>query len=144
MPHLIIIAGCNGSGKTTTAPALLQNALHVDDFVNADAIAHSLCAFQPEKASIQAGRIMLETNWLLKKNRFGKNLRRLTVGNKISKNDDSISIILNDSAKVTMIIQEGIKTALLKHKQAGNPVCEWRDNKVVWISPENIPVGTKK
>lgn len=66
------------------------------------------------------------------------------MGNKISKNDDSISIILNDSAMVTMIIQEGIKTALLKHKQVGNPVCEWRDNKVVWISPENIPVGTKK
>lgn len=66
------------------------------------------------------------------------------MANKISKNDDTISIILNDSAKVTMIIQEGIKTALLKHKQAGNPVCEWRDNKVVWISPENIPVGTKK
>jgi hypothetical protein len=66
------------------------------------------------------------------------------VGNKISKNDDSISIILNDSAMVTMIIQEGIKTALLKHKQVGNPVCEWRDNKVVWISPENIPIGTKK
>ena len=64
--------------------------------------------------------------------------------NKISKSDDTISIILNDSAKVTMIIQEGIKTALLKHKQAGNPVCEWRDNKVVWISPENIPVGSKK
>lgn len=66
------------------------------------------------------------------------------MGNKISKNDDSISIILNDSAMVTMIIQEGIKTALLKHKQVGNPVCEWRDNKVVWISPENIPIGTKK
>jgi predicted ABC-type ATPase len=61
MPHLIIIAGCNGSGKTTAAPALLQNSLHVDDFVNADAIAYGLCAFQPEKASIQAGRIMLET-----------------------------------------------------------------------------------
>lgn len=60
MPHLIIIAGCNGSGKTTAAPALLQNSLHVDDFVNADAIAHGLCAFQPEKASIKAGRIMLE------------------------------------------------------------------------------------
>ena len=66
------------------------------------------------------------------------------MGNKISKNNDSISIILNDSARVTMIIQEGIKTALLKHKQVGNPICEWRDNKVVWISPENIPVETKK
>lgn len=66
------------------------------------------------------------------------------MGNKISNDDERISIILNDSAKVTMIIQEGIKSALLKHKQVGNPICEWRDNKVVWISPENIPVGTKK
>lgn len=66
------------------------------------------------------------------------------MGNKINKNDERISIILNDTAKVTMIIQEGIKTALLKHKQVGNPICEWRDNKVVWISPENIPVEPKK
>ena len=64
--------------------------------------------------------------------------------NKSSKNDDNISNILNDSAKVTRIIQAGIKTALMKHKQAGNPVCEWRDNKVVWIQPKNIPVDPKK
>ena len=60
MPHLIIIAGSNGAGKSTAAPALLQNSLHVDDFVNADVIAQGLCAYQPEKAAIQAGRIMLE------------------------------------------------------------------------------------
>lgn len=59
MPHLIIIAGSNGSGKTTAAPALLQNAVHIDNFVNADVIAQGLCAFQPEKAAIQAGRVML-------------------------------------------------------------------------------------
>lgn len=60
MPHLIIIAGPNGAGKSTTAPALLKDALHVDNFVNADVIAQGLCAYQPEKAAIQAGRIMLE------------------------------------------------------------------------------------
>lgn len=60
MPHLIIIAGPNGAGKSTTAPALLNDALSIDNFVNADVIAQGLCAYQPEKAAIDAGRIMLK------------------------------------------------------------------------------------
>lgn len=60
MHHLIIIAGPNGSGKTTTAPRILRDALDVVDYVNADVIAQGLSGFQPEKASIQAGRIMLK------------------------------------------------------------------------------------
>lgn len=66
MPHMIIIAGPNGAGKTTAAPVLLKNTLHVDDFLNADVIAQGLCAFQPEKTAIQAGRIMLERIHILK------------------------------------------------------------------------------
>jgi len=60
---------------------------------------------------------------------------------KLQKNDDKISEIMNDSEKVRLIIQRGINIALLKHKQAGNPVCEWKDNKVVWIKPENISIN---
>lgn len=60
MSHLIIIAGPNGAGKSTAAPALLKGALHVDNFVNADLIAQGLCAYQPENAAVQAGRIMLD------------------------------------------------------------------------------------
>ncbi len=60
MPHVIVIAGSNGSGKSTAAPALLQDTVHIKDFVNADVIAQGLSAFQPEKAAIQAGRVMLE------------------------------------------------------------------------------------
>lgn len=60
MPQVIILAGPNGSGKTTAAPALLQNSINIDDFVNADTIAQGLSAFQPEKAAIQAGRVMLK------------------------------------------------------------------------------------
>jgi hypothetical protein len=54
--------------------------------------------------------------------------------------NDQISRILGDSNKVREIIQSGINKALLKHKQAGNPVCGWKNGKVYWIKPENIPV----
>lgn len=55
--------------------------------------------------------------------------------------EDNISKVLNDSSRVTQIIQSGIQDALLKHKQAGNQICVWRDNKVVWIPPERIVVN---
>lgn len=69
MAHMIIIAGPNGAGKTTAAPALLRDALQVDDFVNADVIARGLCGFQPEKEAIRAGRIMLKRIHSLAENR---------------------------------------------------------------------------
>ncbi len=59
---------------------------------------------------------------------------------KQNSNDDKISQIMNDTERVRLIIQKAVNIALLKHKQAGNPVCEWRDNKVVWIAPEDIPI----
>lgn len=37
-PHVIIIAGPNGAGKSTTTPVVLQGALGVTEFVNADTI----------------------------------------------------------------------------------------------------------
>ncbi len=56
---LYIIAGCNGAGKTTAAFTILPEILDCKEFVNADEIAKGLSPFQPEKASVEAGRIML-------------------------------------------------------------------------------------
>lgn len=61
MPYLIVMTGANGSGKTTAAPALFRDSQLIDYFVNADVIAQGLCAYQPEKVAIQAGRIFLKT-----------------------------------------------------------------------------------
>jgi predicted ABC-type ATPase len=58
-PSVIIISGPNGAGKSTAAPQLLQGVLAVSEFVNADVIARGLSAFDPERAAIQAGRVML-------------------------------------------------------------------------------------
>jgi predicted ABC-type ATPase len=60
MPKLFIIAGCNGAGKTTASYTILPEMLKCDEFVNADEIAKGISPFTPEKAAIQAGRIMIE------------------------------------------------------------------------------------
>jgi len=59
MNKLYIIAGCNGAGKTTASFTILPEILDCKEFVNADEIAKGLSPFQPEKVSLEAGRIML-------------------------------------------------------------------------------------
>lgn len=60
MKKLYVIAGCNGAGKTTASYTILPEILNCDEFVNADEIAKGLSPFRPEKAGIQAGRLMLQ------------------------------------------------------------------------------------
>ena len=67
--NLYIIAGCNGAGKTTASFTILPDILNCYEFVNADEIADGLSPFQPEKAAIEAGKIMLgRIKYLLKEN----------------------------------------------------------------------------
>jgi len=58
--NLYIISGCNGAGKTTASFNILPELLNCKEFVNADEIARGLSPFQPEKVSIEAGRLMLK------------------------------------------------------------------------------------
>ncbi len=59
-PNVVVIAGANGSGKSTAAPALLRDYLGITEFVNADVIAHGLSGFGSENVALSAGRIMLQ------------------------------------------------------------------------------------
>jgi predicted ABC-type ATPase len=59
MPIVYIIGGCNGAGKTTLAYTLLPEFLQCNEYVNADAIANGLSAFNQEAVAFDAGRIML-------------------------------------------------------------------------------------
>ena len=60
MRNLFIIAGPNGAGKTTASYTVLPEMLDCREFVNADEIARGLSPFQSDKASIDAGRLMLQ------------------------------------------------------------------------------------
>jgi predicted ABC-type ATPase len=59
MPNLYIIAGCNGAGKTTASFTVLPEMLDCEEFINADEIARGLSPLNPDKAAIEAGRLML-------------------------------------------------------------------------------------
>lgn len=59
MPRLFIISGCNGSGKTTASYSMLPELLECTQFVNSDEFAKSLSPFDPDSASVSAGRYML-------------------------------------------------------------------------------------
>ena len=59
---------------------------------------------------------------------------------KREKHKDRITEALADKDKITKALTQGVHEALLKHKQAGNPIVVWRDGKMVWLKPEEIPV----
>jgi predicted ABC-type ATPase len=58
-PKIVIIAGPNGAGKTTFAEEFLVKEAGFPEFINADSIARGLSPFAPEKAALQAGKVML-------------------------------------------------------------------------------------
>jgi len=60
MASLYIIAGPNGAGKTTFIKGFAPRHLALLDFINADEIARGLSPLAPERAQIEAGRVMLE------------------------------------------------------------------------------------
>ncbi len=59
-PNVYIIAGPNGSGKTTFAREFLPQYAHCNNFVNADLIALGLAPFEPRAAAIKAGKLVLQ------------------------------------------------------------------------------------
>ena len=59
----------------------------------------------------------------------------------LSRRNDTIRERFADVGQVSRALHQAVQEALLRHKQAGHPVCVWREGKVVWIPPEEIPVS---
>ncbi len=53
---------------------------------------------------------------------------------------ETLSELLAEAAAVETAVREAVRDALRMHKRLGNPVVTWEDGRVVWVSPEQIPV----
>ncbi|MBI2524456.1 MAG: hypothetical protein HYV93_00580 [Candidatus Rokubacteria bacterium] len=49
---------------------------------------------------------------------------------------------VEDIPRILKAMTEAVREALLRHKRLGNPVAVWRDGRVVWLRPEEIPGET--
>ncbi len=54
--------------------------------------------------------------------------------------ENTIDEIFADGTLIDLALKQAVQEAVLRHKQAGNPVVAWRDGKIVWIPPEEIAV----
>jgi hypothetical protein len=52
--------------------------------------------------------------------------------------ESNISELLADHSIINEAIARGVREAILKHAQAGNPVCTWENGKVVWIAADTV------
>ena len=51
---------------------------------------------------------------------------------------------VKDSGAMLREMQAAVREALIRHKRLGNPIAVWRDGRVVWIPPAEIPVEGEK
>ena len=54
------------------------------------------------------------------------------------KNKDKVEEAFSNPEIITRAMVQGVREALLKHKQAGNSIVIWKDGKIVWLKPEEI------
>jgi hypothetical protein len=51
---------------------------------------------------------------------------------------ESIEEIFSNKERITAAVTSAVREAILRHKQAGNPIVVMKDGKMVWLQPEEI------
>ncbi|MBI1796537.1 MAG: hypothetical protein HY076_08725 [Candidatus Eisenbacteria bacterium] len=47
---------------------------------------------------------------------------------------------VDDIPRILRALRLAVQEALWRHRLAGNPVAIWKDGRVKWVQPEDIPV----
>lgn len=59
-----------------------------------------------------------------------------------SQNDLTPAERVDDIPRTLRALRLAVQEALQQHKRAGNPVAIWRNDRVEWVRPEDIPDPT--
>jgi isoaspartyl peptidase/L-asparaginase-like protein (Ntn-hydrolase superfamily) len=54
--------------------------------------------------------------------------------------EKDIGKIIAEGTQIDEAVKQAVKEAVLKHKQAGNPIVGMKDGQMVWIKPQEISV----
>lgn len=54
------------------------------------------------------------------------------------KAEKTVDEIFREGTLIDNALKQAVHEAVIRHKQAGNPIVAWRDGKTVWIKPEDI------
>lgn len=54
--------------------------------------------------------------------------------------ESAVKLLVDYGEEVDVAIKRGVRDALRRHKQAGNPIAVWQDERVVILQPEDIPI----
>lgn len=46
---------------------------------------------------------------------------------------------VDDVALILEVMRAAVREAVLRHKRLGNPIAVWREGRVVWLAPHEIP-----
>ena len=46
---------------------------------------------------------------------------------------------VEDVPRILAAMRRAVREALLEHKRLGNPIAVWREGRVVWLQPDEIP-----
>src|SRR3989338_3903293 len=57
------------------------------------------------------------------------------------KAEKSIDEIFKEGTLIDSALKKAVQEALIRHKHAGNYIVVWRDGKIVWLKPEEIPLA---
>jgi len=51
---------------------------------------------------------------------------------------------VGDLKRIERALRAAVRDALMRHKRDGDPVAVWREGRVVWLQPEEIPILTQE